>query len=156
MIDNSMLYLFEPWVKRPVLSKLDENAGYDLFGYNDEKTRVAIVLAPFEIYHVRTGLHVRIPDGYVGLVKERSSYPYNHVPLRVCGGVIDSGYQGEIRVFLQNVSAEPLLMKFDKAIAQLVVHRLYKHQAMVASKEFFAEAFDGTVRGSGMAGSTGV
>ena len=47
-----------------------------------------------EIYKLRTGVHVLIPAGYVGLVLPRSSSP-----VEICKtGVIDAGYTGEIFV----------------------------------------------------------
>ena len=64
-----------------------------------------------------TGVHVLIPEGYVGLVLPRSSY--NCAGVATPTGVIDAGYTGSISVVL--------ITKFDlkifkgNRIAQLVI-----------------------------------
>jgi dUTP pyrophosphatase len=48
-----------------------------------------------------TGLAFKIPKGYFGLIKARSSQALKG--LEVGGGVIDSGYVGEVKLILYNV-----------------------------------------------------
>ncbi len=47
---------------------------------------------------VQTGVAVKIPEGYVGLIFPRSSISKKHLSLSNSVGVIDSGYTGEILV----------------------------------------------------------
>lgn len=44
-----------------------------------------------------TGIAVEIPEGYVGLIFQRSSISNKDISLTNAVGVIDSGYRGEIR-----------------------------------------------------------
>lgn len=48
---------------------------------------------------LHTGIAIEIPPGYFGLIKERSGMSLQGIA--VLGGVIDSGYRGEIKVNLQ-------------------------------------------------------
>lgn len=68
-----------------------------------------------------TGLHVEIPEGYVGLVFPRSGLGSRGITLRNATGVIDSGYRGEIRVALWNTTDEPFDVEQLDRIAQLVI-----------------------------------
>ena len=72
------------------------DAGADLFSNQD------IQLYPGETKLVDTGIAVKIPEGYVGLVFNRSSQGKIHVSIPHSVGVIDSDYRGNIKVLLQN------------------------------------------------------
>ena len=65
------------------------DAGYDL---------TAVLIEKKDKYvQYNTGIAVEIPDGYVGLIFPRSSVTKEDLMLKNSVGVIDSGYQGEIR-----------------------------------------------------------
>jgi len=49
---------------------------------------------------VGTGVHIQIPEGYVGLVMSRSSMALHGIPCVT--GVIDAGFQGEIKITYEN------------------------------------------------------
>jgi dUTP pyrophosphatase len=91
------------------------DAGYDLsaadFGFIPAGERVMF----------GTGVSVAIPEGFVGYVKPRSGLAMRH-GIDVLGGVVDSGYRGEIMVILHNTDRHE---GFDVApgdrIAQLVI-----------------------------------
>ncbi len=51
---------------------------------------------------VGTGVYVEIPEGFVGLVFERSSLHKSHLSLSNSVGVIDSDYRGEIKLAVRN------------------------------------------------------
>lgn len=70
------------------------DAGWDLYAIED----VFIPLG--EVKEVKTGVHFEIPPGYVGIVFTRSSY--GKAGKVVHHGVIDSGYRGELSVFVRN------------------------------------------------------
>lgn len=73
---------------------------------------------------VDTGLAVEIPDGFVGLVFERSSAYFKYqVGLLNKVGVIDSDYRGTIKLPLYNYIESDRPRNFDAPIcvAQLVV-----------------------------------
>ena len=69
-----------------------------------------------------TGIAAAIPEGYVGLIRDRSGLASKG--LTVLGGVIDSDYRGEIKVVLNHAdgpgSVSVALAPGDR-IAQLVV-----------------------------------
>lgn len=100
---------------------------------------------------IRTGIHLAIPLGYVGLVRDRSSTAMKGA---MCGaGVIDSSYRGELKVLLYNLGSEPLSFKAGDRIAQLVCvpHLIGENTLCVDSLERLGE----TDRGAGGFGSTG-
>lgn len=121
------------------------DAGFDLPSLGE----VSIPAGGFAL--LRTGVHLAIPDGWVGLVRDRSS-----VALKggaVTAGVIDSAYRGEVKVAMHNLSGAPLSFKCGERIAQLVVvqHLEGAQCAEVKSIEQLGES----ERGGGGFGSTG-
>ena len=120
------------------------DAGYDL--YSVESYR----LPPGERALVETGLHLEIPAGYVGLVKDRSSLAY--AGLHTLAGVIDSAYRGELKILLVNLADEPIHIRAGQKVAQLLVAPVYS-----APIEYVDSLDDlsRTERGAGGFGSTG-
>lgn len=92
------------------------DAGFDV------KARTEFIIPPKETVLIPTGVCVEIPVGMVGLLFPRSSI--SKTPLRMCNsvGVIDSGFNGEIKVPLQNTHHNLMVRvnQYDK-IAQLVI-----------------------------------
>ena len=70
------------------------SAGYDL------RTPVGFKLLPGESTIVPDGLVLKIPKGYFGLIKPRSSMA--KAGLIIDAGVIDQDYRGEIHVIMYN------------------------------------------------------
>lgn len=123
------------------------SAGYDLCADCDD-----CVINPDEIKKIPTGIAIGIENHEcVGLVYARSglSSRAGLAPVN-CVGVIDSDYRGEIIVPLINHSSEPYTIKRGERIAQLVLAPIY-----IPDLEE-AEELDGTQRGEGGFGSTGV
>lgn len=69
-------------------------------------------------YLFDTGIKVEIPDGYVGLIWDKSSMGINDI--KVAGGVIDSGYRDTIKVQLINLG-QTKTIKNGQKIAQLLI-----------------------------------
>jgi dUTP pyrophosphatase len=90
-----------------------DDAGLDLYGLED------VVLAPGEGKMARTGIGLALPPGYMGLVADRSSMAKRG--LKTAGGVIDTGYRGEIHVVLWNISREELRIRAGERLAQLLI-----------------------------------
>ncbi len=90
--------------------KNPDDAGIDLYAYED------IEINPIGI--VRTGVHIELPEGTVGLIFPKSRN--NHL---VMAGVVDVKYRGEILVKI--FSPLPLQIKKGDAIAQLVIIPAY-------------------------------
>ena len=88
--------------------------GYDLFS-NDQVTLLA-----GETKLISTGIAIQFPEGYGGLLRDRSSVATKR-GLFVVAGVIDNGYTGEILVALHNShEGFQTIYKGDK-IAQLLL-----------------------------------
>lgn len=120
----------------------DTDAGMDLC------TVEAITLAPGEQTAVPTGIALAIPDGYVGLVWEKSGLAMNR-NIKTKGGVIDASYRGEVFVGLCNFSSEPQTFAVGDKIAQLLVQPVVQPHVVEVTE------LDTTDRGEGRFGSTG-
>ena len=72
------------------------------------------------VYH--TGLAVEIPEGYVGLLFQRSSVYKKSISMTNAVGVIDSGYRGEIMAkFRSTTDVVPAVYKPGERFVQLVI-----------------------------------
>lgn len=121
------------------------DAGFDLPSLED----VSISIGKSAL--LRTGVHLGIPAGWVGLIRDRSS-----VALRggvTAAGVIDASYRGEVKILIYNFSGAVLEIKKGERIAQCLVipHLPGTASAEVESIEDLGE----TERGVGGFGSTG-
>lgn len=124
------------------------DAGADLFSVESH------IIYPNEMCMVNTGVAVRIPPGFVGLVYSRSGQGKLRIHLANSVGVIDSDYRGEIKVILVNEGDEPYeINKFSTKIAQLVITPIML--ANFSGYEGNEEDWMDTKRGSGGFGSTG-
>src|ERR1051325_2117220 len=88
------------------------DAGYDL------RSAEQVDLRPGAQALVRTGLHVSLPEGWVGLLRDRSSMAQKRI--YVYSGVIDSSYRGEIVVILANAGTEDYRINVNDKIVQMV------------------------------------
>lgn len=79
-------------------------------------------LAPGSHHLFCTGIAVEIPTGCVGLVWDRSGLAT--LGITSFGGVIDSGYRGELKVVLHNASDVVYHVGAGERIAQLLVQRV--------------------------------
>ena len=96
-----------------LMRKHENDAGWDIESIED-----IVVPAKGFTAQIYTGAHLEIPDGYFGLIKERSSMAGKGI--FVIGGVIDAGYRGEVMINLANISGEDYLVKSGDRIAQLI------------------------------------
>ncbi len=117
------------------------DAGLDLFSSID------FVLEKGQVEAIPSGVKVAIPDGYVGLIWDKSGVSLKGV--HRLAGVIDSGYRGEVKVVMINLSDKPFAIDKGMKIAQMIVQPI----TMVRVVE--AEDLDNTSRGEGGFGSTG-
>ena len=120
------------------------DAGYDLFAV--EECRVA----PGQRALVETGLHLEIPQGYVGLIKDRSSVAA--AGLHTLAGVIDSAYRGEVKILLVNLADEAVYISAGQKIAQLLIVPVSNPAIDYVDS---LDDLSSTERGAGRFGSTG-
>lgn len=103
----------------------DGDAGYDIcscrsvYLYGMDNRRGNYVNKSNNRAIISTGLHVQIPEGFVGLIKDRSSMAAK--ALTISGGVIDSSYRGEIKVIMQNNHYGGYQIEPGTKIAQMIV-----------------------------------
>ncbi len=71
------------------------DAGLDLYLLED------IFISVMSTSTLATGISINIPEGWVGKIEDRSSLALDG--LRTGGGVIDAGFNGEIKVIMHNL-----------------------------------------------------
>ena len=107
-----------------------------------------ITINPGEVGKVKSGIAFEIPDGYVGLIWDKSGLSMNH-KLKTLGGVIDSGYRGESVIGIINLGAEPYTFEKGHKIAQMLIQKI-EHLNVVE-----VENLSESDRGANGFGSTG-
>ncbi len=119
------------------------DAGLDL--YSSE----TIIVNPGERKLIPTGIAIAIPPGFVGLIWDKSGIATN-LGLKTMAGVIDSGYRGEIKILIHNLSSQPYTVQVGTKIAQMLI------QPVVQNEIVEVQDLDDTSRGEGGFGSTGI
>jgi len=128
----------------PLESPRQGDAGYDL------RSAREYVIQPGEQVLVSTGLYLQIPDGWVGLLRDRSSMAKARI--YVFSGVIDAAYRGEVLVILANFGNEEFTIhQNDKVVQMVVVPHLSLEPEQVATIQDLGR----TDRGEKGFGSTG-
>lgn len=123
------------------------SAGLDLRANLAEQ----VVLQPGEVKLIGTGYAVYLEDpAYAAMLLPRSGLGHKHgIVLGNLVGLIDSDYQGELKVSVWNRSAEPFTIEPGERIAQMVI-------VPVVQAEFvLTDDFITSDRGDGGFGHTG-
>lgn len=137
------------------------DAGYDLFAKEDfvvpassysKLYKGSIVERPEEVVDIGcathdTGVHIEIPEGYVGFIKSKSGLNVKHG--LTAEGVIDSGYTGSIVVKIYNHTGESYTFNKGDKITQLVI------LPVLTSNLELVKTLDKTERNDKGFGSTG-
>lgn len=119
-----------------------EAAGFDL------RAVVPWIVYPGEQAAIPTGFAWAIPEGMVGLVRDRSGLAARG-RITTTAGVIDSDYRGEITVLLRNDGDNAFKVAPGDRVAQLLIV-----PCLLGYCEEVSELSE-TVRGAGGFGSTG-
>lgn len=110
-----------------------------------------LVIGPGQVALVPTGLFIAVPPGYEAQVRPRSGLALKHrISVMNSPGTVDSDYRNEVGVILANFGDEPFRVTRGMRVAQMVICR--SHQAEIVE----VEELDGTQRGLGGFGSTGL
>lgn len=117
------------------------DAGLDLRCLED------ITLNPGETMTIPTGVAIELPAGFQGEIRGRSSLNARGILSHL--GTVDSGYRGELKVVLTNLTQKGQTFEAGQRIAQLVI--MPYHRALLTQTEELSE----TERGAGGFGSTG-
>jgi len=123
------------------------SAGLDLRACLD----APITLEPNGWQLVGTGIAVHLADpGYAALILPRSGLGHKHgIVLGNLVGLIDSDYQGELKISAWNRSNTAFVLQPMERLAQLVIVPVMQAQFNVVS------SFEASARGEGGYGSTG-
>ena len=89
------------------------DAGWDIYAAEDA------IIDPSKSQLISTDMAMAIPEGYVGLIGDRSGMAAKRGIHRF-SGVIDSGYRGEVKVCLWNSSNEHCIINKGDRIAQIL------------------------------------
>ena len=119
------------------------DAGMDFYS-NEE-----IIIRPDERKLISTGISMAIPEGYVGLIWDKSGSACKH-GLNTMAGVIDAGYRGEVKILVHNLSQQEYKVEKGKKIAQMLIQPVEQKQILEV------DDLDNTERGEGGFGSTGL
>lgn len=98
-------------------------------------------------YTFRTGVHVQLPPGTVGVLQPKSGLMTRLDILTF--GVIDSGYSGEIIVHVFNFGKYPYIVHAGEKISQLLVLPIVVEEVEIVS------AIESGERGENGFGSSG-
>lgn len=126
------------------------SAAMDLRAVFDGET---LTLAPNECKLIGTGMAFHIADpAYCGIVLPRSGLGYKHgIVLGNLVGLIDSDYQGELKIPLWNRSTETYHVALGERIAQFLIQRV-ERAALMQVADF---STGNSKRGIGGFGHTG-
>ncbi len=107
-----------------------------------------VTIQPGEAVKIKSGIAMEIPEGYVGLMWDRSGLSTNH-KIKSLGGVIDSGYRGESLYGLINLGTEPYTVEKGHKVIQMLIQKVETVQIVEV------ETLSDTSRGENGFGSTG-
>src|SRR5438105_351525 len=88
------------------------DAGLDIF------SNETVTINPGEARKIKTGLSFEIPEGFVGLIWDKSGLAFNH-RLKTLSGVIDSCYRGEVQASLINLGNEAYTVEKGHKVGQM-------------------------------------
>lgn len=118
------------------------DAGFDLC------TTEQVTVGVGEVVQLRTGIAFEIPEGYAGLIWDKSGLSQKK-RLKTLGGVIDAGYRGEVLVGMVNLGNEPHTFEAGDKVAQMLIQKVERADIEVV------DALSATARADGGFGSTG-
>lgn len=124
-----------------------EAAGADLCAAVQKE----LILEPGTFRLVPTGFAMALPEGHEAQIRPRSGLAFKHgVTVLNAPGTIDSDYRGEIKVLLINHGKEAFRITRGLRIAQMIIAPVIQARFQLVTE------LDGSERGSGGFGSTGV
>lgn len=124
----------------------DGSSGMDIRAF----LKSPLNIKPGKFKLIKTGLHIKILDGYEAQIRPRSGLALKTgITVLNSPGTIDSDYRGEIGVILINHSNQNFEVKSGDRIAQLVISKYEKITWKNVSN------IEDSARGLGGFGSTG-
>lgn len=138
--------------EEPIWAK-EGDSGFDLRAClpSGEKE---VILQPLDRMLIPTGLYFELPMGYELQIRPRSGHSFK-TGLMAILGTVDTGYRGEIKVIMVNLSKDPQKIEAGERIAQGVVASRVSTEFGKLVKLKSVKELSETERGSGGFGSTG-
>lgn len=135
------------------IKKINKNAILPKFAHSDDAGMDLFVpekvsISPGQRKSIGLGIALHIPEGYVGLMWDKSGLSHKH-GVKTFGGVIDAGYRGEIHAGVMNLSRETYVFEKGHKICQILIQKV-EHPEMVEVEEL-----EESNRGEKGFGSTG-
>ena len=122
------------------------SAGVDLRACIDEP----VILAPGETILIGTGIAIHLEDpGFCAMILPRSGLGHRGLVLGNLVGLIDSDYQGELKISTWNRGQEPQTIEPGDRIAQMVI------TPVIQPTFIEVDDFESSSRGEGGFGHTG-
>lgn len=121
----------------------DTDAGMDLYCLE------AVTLLQGERAQVKTGIAVGIPEGFVGLIWDKSGVSHKR-GVKTLGGVVDCGYTGEVYVGVYNTDTQAQTFNAGDKIAQLLIQKIEQPRIVEVT------SLQESPRGADAFGSTGI
>lgn len=122
---------------------LEGDVAMDLFSNEN------LDIEPGERVSCKTGIAIKLPNGYAGLIWDKSGLSHKF-GLKMLGGVFDSNYLGEWFIGLINLGDEKYKIEKGQKIAQVIFQKIE-----VPSIEEIDDFEEETARGENAFGSTG-
>jgi len=120
------------------------DAGLDFYSAEEN-----YALKPGKRKGFSTGIKMEIPDGYVGLIWDKSGLAAKR-GIKIMAGVIDSTYRGEVIIMLINLGDKEYLVEKNTKIAQMLIQKVENAKIKIV------EDLNITKRENGSFGSTGI
>lgn len=92
----------------------ESDVGFDL------RANETVKLFPEEQKAVKTGLVFEIPEGHVGLIRDRAGI-VQKMGIHTTAGTFDPGFRGEVSIILVNLSEETQYIETGMRIAQMII-----------------------------------
>jgi dUTP pyrophosphatase len=109
------------------IQKLDAGLPTPSYGYKgdaafDMFAKEEVTLKSGERQAIPTGLALEIPEGYVGLIWDKSGIGIKE-GIKTLGGVVDATYRGEIMVGMVNLSDKEYTFERGHKVAQMIIQK---------------------------------
>jgi len=135
------------------VQKLHEKAKIPMYAHGDDAgfdlcSVEKVTVKSGERVQIKTGLALAVPEGYVGLIWDKSGLSHKFC-LKTLGGVVDAGYRGEVMVGVINLGTKPHTFEAGDKVAQMLV------QKVVHAEFEEVDTLEETKRADGAFGSTG-
>lgn len=115
----------------------------------DLRANETVILKPLEQKTIRTGIAIKIPDGNVGLIRDRAGI-VSKMNVHTAAGTFDPAYRGEVSVVLINFADDTVEIEKGMRIAQLVIMPVTKVKVTQVNKLPVTERYDKSFGSTGM------